>query len=136
MARPAFKPTAAQRRQVAVAAGGGMSHEEIAIGMGLARNTLEKHFAAELSAGAYAKRLEVLTAMHAAAKKGNMTAARAYLANEPRIAAPPAETKPAEPVRVEPLGKKAQAQADAVTAGRGTDWDRLLTPTAPATPLQ
>lgn len=136
MARPAFKPTAAQRRQVAVAAGGGMSHDEIAIGMGLARNTLEKHFAAELSAGAYAKRLEVLAAMHAAAKKGNMTAARAYLSNEPRLAAPPAESKPAEPAKVETLGKKAQAQVNAVTAARGTDWDHLLNPTAPSTPLQ
>lgn len=80
MARPTYKPTAAQRRQVAIAAGGGMSHEQIALGMGIARNTLEKHFEAELSTGAYAKRLEVLQAVHAAAKRGNMAAAKAYLA--------------------------------------------------------
>ncbi|MEY5099926.1 MAG: hypothetical protein RJA36_2645 [Pseudomonadota bacterium] len=111
-----------------------MSHEEIAIGMGLARNTLEKHFAAELSAGAYAKRLEILQAMHAAAKKGNMTAARAYLANEPRVAAPPLPQSEAEPRKQEPLGKKAQANADATTAAVGTEWDTLLK--AQAAPLQ
>jgi len=111
-----------------------MSHEEIAIGMAMARNTLEKHFAAELSAGAYAKRLEILQAMHAAAKKGNMTAARAYLANEPRVAAPPLPQPEAEPRKQEPLGKKAQANADATTAAVGTEWDTLLK--APAAPLQ
>ena len=129
MARPSFKPTAAQRRQVAIAAGGGMSHEEIAIGLSLARNTLEKHFEAELSCGAYAKRLEILQAMHAAAKKGNMTAARAYLSNEPRTAPPPLPA-PDAATKTPVIGKKAQAQADAVTAGRGTGWDDLLTPTA------
>lgn len=134
MARPTFKPTAAQRRQVAIAAGGGMSHEEIAIGMGISRNTLEKHFETELSTGAYAKRLEVLQAMHAAAKRGNMTAAKAYLSVDPKVAVPPvpegAGEKPSVK-RVQAVGKKQQAQVDAATATKGTEWDGLLTPGLP-----
>lgn len=114
-----------------------MSHEAIALGMGIARNTLEKHFELELSTGAYARRLEVLQAIHAAAKRGNMAAAKAYLAFDPKLAVPPAQAPaqtPAKPARkAPPPGKKEQAQADALTAANGTDWDGLLTP---GTPLQ
>jgi hypothetical protein len=130
MARPEFKPTPAQRRKVAIAAGGGMSHEEIAIGLGIARNTLEKHFAAELSTGAYCKRLEVMEAMHRAAIKGNVAAQKAYVTLTPRAAAPPVPT-PEAGAKAEPLGKKAQAQADATTAQAGTEWETLLNPSAP-----
>lgn len=110
-----------------------MSHEEIALGMGIARNTLEKHFDVELLTGAYAKRLEVLQAMHAAAKRGNMTAAKAYLAVDPKMAVPPIDKTARAPAakKFAPIGKKEQAQADAVTAASGTEWDGLLTPSAP-----
>ena len=60
-----------------------MSHEQIAIGLGIARSTLEKHFAHELSAGAYAKRLDALVGLFAAACRGSASAARAYLQREP-----------------------------------------------------
>lgn len=126
MARPPFKPTATQRRQVAVAAGAGMPHEEIAMGLGIARNTLDKHFGEELSGGACKRRLEVLGAMFAAAKKGNVTAQRAYMAMTPRLLAPPPEA-PAKPAKV---GKKEQQQADAVAAGQGNEWGELLAPAA------
>lgn len=121
MARPPFKPTAAMRRKVAVAAGGGMSHEEIALALGISRNTLTKHFDAELSSGACSKRMEALDAMFKAAKGGNVTAQKAYIATVPKISAPaPEQTKPTK------TGKKEKAQADATTAQVGSDWENLL----------
>lgn len=132
MGRPEFKVSEALRRRVAIAAGGGMSHEEIAIAIGIDRNTLKKHFEAELSTGAFACRIEVLEAMHAAAGKGNVTAQRAYLERDPELAAPPAPVDQPEPV----LGKKEQAQADAKTAARGTTWDSLLPKPGDAPRLQ
>lgn len=103
-----------------------MSHEQIAIGLGIARNTLEKHFEAELSAGAYSKRIEVLLSLHRAAKKGSSSAAKAYLAAEPALAAPPIPKEPGDAKPTAKLGKKEQAAADAVTAAAGTTWDSLL----------
>lgn len=125
--RPAFRPTAAQRRRVSIAAGAGMAHEEIAIGLGISRNTLAKYFEGELSVGAYSRRLEVLDAMHKTAVKGNVAAQKAYVALTPAAAPTPVE---------KPLGKKEQAQADAVTAAEGTGWDDLLPRGANVTPIR
>jgi len=124
--RPAFSPTKAQRHQVSVAAGAGMAHEEIALALGISRVTLNKHFGHELSVGAYQRRLEVLSAIHRQAKKGNVAAARAYSQLTPRIAAPPADVDADRPARQ--LGKKEQANLDAATAQEGTEWESLLTP--------
>lgn len=115
-----FEPTKKQRREVSIAAGAGVSHEEIALGIGISRPTLEKHFAFELTTGAYCRRQEVLNAMFKAAKKGNVAAQKAYAAMTPRAAAPPAPPE-------QPEGKKAQAQADAISAHTGTEWESLLT---------
>jgi hypothetical protein len=130
--RPAFQPTPAQRRKVAIAAGSGqMSHEEIAIGLGICRNTLETYFAAELSRAANAKRLEVLEAMHRTALKGNVAAQKAYIAGTPQVAAPPLGDE--DPV---PQGKKERANADAKTAQKGTEWDDLIGAGAKVTPIR
>jgi hypothetical protein len=94
-----------------------MSHEEIAIALGLSRNTLEKHYEAELTTVAHERRLEVMNAQHRSALKGNVAAQKAYLAQSPMIAPPPVPTP--EP---EKLGKKAQRDVDATTAAKGTDW--------------
>lgn len=129
MARPSFKPTPTQRRQVSIAAGAGMSHEEIAIALGIARNTLEKHFTTELSVGALQRRMEVLNAMHVAAKKGNVAAQKAYMAMTPIPVAPPVpegDAQPAEKPAAKRVGKKEQAQIDATTAAQGTGWEDLL----------
>ena len=133
--RPEFKPTAAQRRQVSIAAGGGMSHEEIAIALGIARGTLEKHFEDELCAGAMKRRLEVIVAMHTAAAKGNVSAQRAYLERQPQLGLPPLPEKGAGDAKAPKLGKKEQAEADAKTAAAGTDWQDLL-PRGKGAPLQ
>lgn len=141
--RPAHAPTPATRRQVAVAAGGGMRHLDIAIALGISRETLEKHYADELAGGATKRRLEVLNAMFAAAKKGSSSAAKVYLAAEPELAVPtlPADAGEAAPAKPsaqavvhpvgKPLGKKEQAQVDAATAAAGTDWANLLNPPSP-----
>lgn len=136
--RPAVTPTAAQRRRVSIAAGGGMSHEAIALAMGLSRNTLEKHFVAELSGGAYARRMEALQGLHAAAKRGNAAAVKAYLAADPEFLPPEAErlaeasaAAPALTPAVAPKGKKEQQAAAAVTAQAGTGWEGLLPTGAP-----
>lgn len=147
--RPPFKVTAAMRRRVAIAAGSGqISHQQIAEGLGISRTTLYVHFQAELSVGANKHRLEVLEAMFKAAKKGNVAAAKAYLAADPPPAVPPAmegddaaagsaaggaeELAAPKPAA---LGKKAQAQADAMTAHVDTPWAELLMPGKPP-PIQ
>lgn len=125
--RPPFKPTPAQRRKVAIAAAGGMAHEEIAVALGICRNTLTKHFEKELSVGAHQKRMDVLEAMARAALKGNVAAAKAFLANTPGLAAPPVEP---------PVGKKEQANLDAKTAAAGTEWDDLIGAGANVVPMR
>lgn len=117
--RPAFKPTAVQRRLVTNAAASGMTHQEISIALGISRNTLEKHFEKEISTAALRRRMEVMDAMARTALKGNVAAQKAFLAATPALAAPPV---PAE----KPVGKKQQAQADAVGAQAGTEWEELL----------
>lgn len=127
MARPPFKPTTVQRQHVAVAAAGGMAHEEIAQALGIARNTLEKHFTIELSSGAHKRRLSWLLAMDKAARGGNVAAQKALLSTSPTPLAPPSpvgQTVPAE--KPAKLGKKEQANADAVGAQAGTEWSDLL----------
>jgi len=117
--RPPYKPTPVSRRKVTNAAAGGMSHEEIAIALGISRNTLEKCFERELSTGALNRRMEVMDAMARTALKGNVSAQKSFLAMTSTLAAPPLESE-------RPKGKKEQQAADAVTAAQGTDWADLL----------
>lgn len=126
--RPPFEPTQEHRERVSIAASGGLTHDVIAAAIGISVPTLRKYFSDELTAGACGKRVEVLEALHAAAMRGNVTAQRAILAMpEPRGIAPPAE--PEGDVQ-KPEGKKAQANAEAVVAQRGTEWEDLLGTTA------
>lgn len=113
------------RRKVCILAGAGMSHEEIALALGIgSRVTLTKHFGHELTVGAYQRRAEVADAMYRAAKKGSVAAARVYLQQAPRAAAAapadlPDDDQPAE-------GKKERAQREAAVAHVGTEWDDIL----------
>jgi hypothetical protein len=117
--RPAHKPTPVTRRKVTNAAAAGMSHEDIAIALGLSRNTLEKHYEKEISTGALGRRMEVIDAMTRTALKGNVSAQKALLAMTPTLAVPPV-------AKDEPLGKKAKLNKDAKTAQAGTGWNDLL----------
>ena len=124
--RPPWAPTKADRSRAEIAAGGGMPHEEIALALGVSVPTLRKHLAAELSTGAHRRRMQVLEAVHASARKGNAAAAKAYLSAVPEVAAPDVP-KPVSTVETtEPLGKKAQAHEDAKTAQVGTGWESIL----------
>lgn len=117
--RPPHKPTAVSRRKVTNAAAGGMAHEEIAVALGICRNSLEKYYEHELSTGALNRRAEVLDAMVRTALKGNVSAQKAFLALTPTLAAPPVEPE-------KPKGKKDQQNEDAKTAQDGTSWDDVL----------
>lgn len=116
-----------------------MTQEEIAIGLGISKPTLAKHYERELSVGAYERRIEVLEALHAGGVKGNASAARQYLSGIPEAAPPPIEVGAPAPENVQPdqgaapemlappkLGKKEQAKVDARSAQDGTDWADLL----------
>jgi hypothetical protein len=144
--RPAHVPTAASKRKVAIAAGGGALHEQIAVSLEISTDTLRKYYEHELSVGASQRRVNVLEALYKAViSKGSTSAAKLYLANEPQFIVPPltappaAATVPAAAATVAPapapkLGKKDQAAADAVTAAEGTAWNDILP--KPGMPLQ
>lgn len=129
-----LKPTDEMRRRVTISAGGGMSHEDIAAGLGFTVGELERAFEVELSRGAIQRRMEALEAIHAAAVKGNVTAARTYLERAPTLGLPPLPDAPEAEAKGR-LGKKEQAARDAVTAAKGTAWDDLL-PKGSGAPLQ
>ena len=95
----------------------GMSRTEIAILIGCSRSTLETHFGEELTRGHAKCRRDLLALMWTAARRGQVGA---ILWLEQRL------SEGAER-RAIPLGKKAQAGADALTAG-GEGWGDLLEP--------
>ena len=147
--RPEWEPTPTQRRQVAIWAGAGMRHEDMASALGISTPTLRKHCATELSTGANQRRAEVLESLFRQAKKGSVTAAKAYLAASPEFVVPPgagdelpsgapapaAGSAAAPPPLAKPLGKKEQAARDATSAQDGTPWAGVLpTHDAPGTP--
>ncbi|MDP3822877.1 MAG: hypothetical protein Q8R33_15505 [Burkholderiales bacterium] len=74
-----YRPSPAVRHHVSVCAGAGYSHASIAAALGISRNTLEKVFRLELSSGAARRRMEVLDALLRAAKRGNVSAMKAFL---------------------------------------------------------
>lgn len=124
MARPSHKPTAATKRRVSIAAGGGMRHESIATALGITLPTLRKHYEKELANGALLKRMDVLNALYVAAtKKGSSSAAKAYLEHAP---APDGSSNEGTGDGNAKMGKKEKANAEAKTAQKGTDWDDLL----------
>jgi hypothetical protein len=118
-----------------------MTHEELALALGIARETLEKHFERELSVVAHQRRLDVLDAMYSTAigskvtgVKPNVAAQKAFVAASialspaPLPHAPKADTTATE--KPKGKGKKEQANDDAVTAQVGTEWADLLKPSA------
>ncbi len=119
-----MKPTQAQRDDVELMVVAGMSQQAIAKALGTDKETLEKHFRLELDDGVGRKHLEVLGMLHAAAKKGNVSAQKKLLeVTDQKKAA--AQLEKHIPVRLQP-GKKEQAAQEAQTAGEGTKWQGFL----------
>jgi hypothetical protein len=128
MGRPEHQPTVATRRRVESAAGSGLSHEGIAMALGIDRGTLEKHYRHELTVGAHVARVEIVEAMRWAAKKGNVAAARLYLqgAEKPPAMQAPLGSEAPQRLPIAPAGIKAERDQMAKTAQEGTEWADLL----------
>jgi hypothetical protein len=111
--RPPFKPTQSMRNQVEIAAAAGLSHNQIASALGIAKQTLETHFAIELRDGRTRKLIAVLCLLDKAAKRGSVAAMK-YLANNFSNGAP---------VR---LGKKELRKRAAEEAMASGPWADIL----------
>ena len=106
-----------------------MNVEDIAARVGLSEPTLRKYYFRELGDGPALAKALVLEALFEKAKGGNVSAARLMLDQfaKGETAPPmPRQTVEAAPKKEPPLGKKAQANVDAVTAHEETGWGPLL----------
>jgi AraC-like DNA-binding protein len=123
----AFRPTTEQREVALILAGAQLSRAEIARKMGLAVEVLEEHFAEELAQGPVKCKADILQAMFHAGKGGNVAAAKVYLVFNGQ-GAPDEKPEGEQPAAIGLLGKKAQADVGARTAGQGTPWETLVSP--------
>lgn len=135
--RPEFTPTDEQRQNVEILIAGGMGLDEVAHAIGVAENTLKKHFPQEIKVARSKKRAEVLVAMFNSAKGGNVSAQKAFIALNGAASADEDfvgrnDPAPAKPAKVSKLGKKEQAAEEAaIAAGGGDGWGKDLDVTTP-----
>jgi predicted transcriptional regulator len=126
-----FRPTDEQRDNVEIYVCGGMTHEEIAVVLGITKPTLEKHFQDELAHGRARKRAEIMQMLVTSGRKGNVSAQK-YLHAVAGVQAAAAEWEAAEaagkPPPARKLGKKEEQAVAAATAGQGTEWGDDLVP--------
>jgi len=121
--RPEFRPTSAQRREVARLRMVGMEMIDISRVIGCSEPTLRKHFDDELSSGYAKRRAAVYEALEKNAIAGNVSAQKALITLfEKADALPPAPRQRAVPKP----GKKEIAQAEAQTAHETSDWGTLV----------
>jgi len=111
-----FEPTAAMRQQIARAAAGRMSLEDIAQAYGITVELLRATCPVELTIRASQLRMGVVDAVYEQAMKGHVTAAQRFLAGVAENGGPP---------HVAGVGVKAKRNADALTAADGSEWDSL-----------
>lgn len=125
MGRPAFRVTAAMRRDVELMKADGFSDDRIAAQLSCSRPTLLKHFAKELEFGADKVRRQQLRNLDRMSKR-NVAASKALLARSDTVAPPAPPTRPDDAPRPPPLGKKETADLEAQTAEAGTSWANLI----------
>jgi AraC-like DNA-binding protein len=81
MARPPYRPTTDEYRQVRCLKAAGWGERDIARLLGISRETLRKHFAEELEFGRLQCRAEAIEAIYLAGRSaGNLAATKAWLA--------------------------------------------------------
>jgi len=124
--RPAFKATVAHRNKVRLAAAAGMSHDKIAKGLGICRDTLLKHFADELETGGAEKMLENLARLEKAAKKGNVAAMK-HLDAKFKVGTAAGEVNP-EPKPKTGKKEEQQTAAEGAASGDAGGWGDDLKP--------
>ncbi len=121
-----FKPTPKHRKDVSLYAAGGMSEPAIAAEIGIAQNTLRKHFADELRAGHDREHAANLRRLRKAADAGNVTAMKHLDMKFGFVGAQKAfDRKSERKPRTRPLGKREIAEAAAAAPASG-DWSEIL----------
>jgi lambda repressor-like predicted transcriptional regulator len=129
--RPCFAKSKENQELVALLVTAGWSQTRIARHLGCDEKTLRKHFSRELERGADMIEAMALQVSLQKMRQGNGQAIGRILdlVDKVNLALPggsrPTQQKPAEK-KPEPLGKKAQAAADAQTAHQGTSWGETL----------
>jgi hypothetical protein len=117
------QPTAEQRKSVEAMAGYGIPHADIARVIGIEAKALQRHYRDELDLGqskANTRVADNLFKIATGTGREAVTAAIFWL----KVRAGWSEYGP--PQLPPPLGKKQQAQIDAVSSAEGTEWGHLV----------
>ena len=123
--RPPHVPTKETQDMVESLSGFGIPQDEIGRLIGIDPKTLRLHYAEQIELGgikATAKVAQNLFNMACKPTREGLQAAIFWL----RVRAHWSEYSPRPPMTPEPLGKKATAEAEALTAGQGTEWGHLV----------
>jgi hypothetical protein len=124
LGRPAHEPTEDSRALVESLSGFGIPQEEIARLIGIDPKTMRLHYAEQIELGFIKAKAKVTQNVFNMACKPNregLQAAIFWL----RVRCGWSEYSPRPPA-TEPLGKKATAEVEALTAARGTEWGHLV----------
>ena len=122
--RPPHVPTKETQDMVESLSGFGIPQDEIAKLIGIDPKTLRLHYADQIELGgikATAKVAQNLFNMACKPNREGLQAAIFWL----RVRAHWSEFTPRSPAP-EPLGKKAMAEAEALTGAQGTEWGHLV----------
>lgn len=120
--RPPFVPTAKQRADVELCIACGMSQVNTARALGIAKDTLEKHFADEIAYGPARQHLRAINLLMASAEKGNVSAQK-KLAEMTAVRTSAADMRDwiEKPEQPKIVGKKEAVLAAARAATEDTD---------------
>lgn len=124
--RPPHVASDENRNKVSVLRAAGFEVLEIAGVLGVSEKTLRKYYFPELEQGALEKRAALALKLYEVAMGGNVPALKAFAVQLEKGQALPPPPKPEPDDSPEKLGKKKQAEAEAVDAHEGTSWQGLL----------